>query len=486
MSIEFSGITKIYGDVTANDDISFIIESGTIHALLGENGAGKTTLIKILTGQLEADSGKIIINGDEIKNNAFLTKRNRVGVLGQDPLDFKNFTVRESFFAGLGKDKYWINNKNTDASIINHASNYGFVINPETKISDLSIGKRQELEFLRLLYNETEIIVLDEPTSGLTDDQKVSINLATKEAVKNGATVIIVSHKLMDVIENCDRATILKSGKFAGTFDMPCDPNLLTKAMFQNLSGGPQVKSKLHLNNENVRIDIPDYFFTKNTHKNYNEPINLQKGSIVAIAGLQGSGTEEFIRSCFEESNNYPKFKLIQKKTREIQKFQKAYVPSDRIEKGLFKDVTILEHFAILYYKNKPFINWKSLSKKAEKHLTKLRVKGNVNNYPTDLSGGNQQRLMLSMLPNQSSLLLLEDPTRGLDIQSALDLWNIIMERVQTDILVVFNSSDTDEIEKYADYIVCFYDGKIRCHHPQSSNDGKNFINHISGLIESK
>ena len=233
MKIEFQNISKQFGEIKANDDISFTIDSGTIHAIIGENGAGKSTLIKILSGQLTPDNGTISINDNVITlgSTSYATEQG-IGILGQDPLDFSNFTVLESFIAGSQNNQVFLSKSKIEQTIELYSRQFDWDINPNSLIKDLSVGERQQLELIRLLEKGTKIIILDEPTSGFSLEQKEKVFDTLRTLAAEGYSIILVSHKIEEILEICSKATIMQNGKVIQTVTLPIEPNDLVNLMF--------------------------------------------------------------------------------------------------------------------------------------------------------------------------------------------------------------------------------------------------------------
>ena len=486
MSIEFINITKKFGKLLANSDVSAKIPKGSIHGLIGENGAGKSTLIKILAGQLMPDSGNILINGKNlVLGSTKSSNNNGIGILAQDPLDFANFTVLDSFFVGNPSENYFLNMKFVKEKLVEYSVEFGFSVPHNQLIRNLSIGERQQLELIRLLFNGVRMIILDEPTAGFSIDQRLLVFSNLKKLADNGYTIILVSHKLEEIIEICNRATIMRNGIVVDTIPLPCDSETIVKLMF----GGKEkefvneaTKTELQLMNKNHSIEKGKNFkskkmrdaiinleFFEKIDSNNSVPIHIELPlhSLIGIVGLQGSGADKFIQKFF--ASNHAK-ELLQNNIiirnitgsilNNVSRF--CYVPADRLERGLFPDLMIIDHVALI--DNTTIINWNIAKKKANSLIRKFKIKGNEYSLTKDLSGGNQQRLMLGLIPDKTNILLLEQPTRGLDLRSATYIWHELTLKKESKLLTVFSSVDVDEIYNNADYIVCFYGDEVIGH----------------------
>ena len=481
MEIKFKNITKSFGNIIANNDISFTVSSGKIHALLGENGAGKSTLVKILSGHYKADKGEIII-GNKILNLGSTKDsiKNGVGILAQDPLDFSNLNVLESFMVGNKNISQLINIKKIKKRIKEEFKKYQIKVNTEDQIGNLSVGERQQVELIRLLFNGTKIIILDEPTNGFSLEQKQLVFNVLKSLNKIGFVIILVSHKLDEVFDLCQEATILKRGENISTVQLPCPNEKIIDLMFdssapENLNNIKQIK-KYSLSGS-IFINFSD---NPKSVSNFDKNITFPCGKTTGVIGLQGSGADQFIRDCFSGKINI----RIKNKSAEnfIPKKYFYYTPSDRLEKGLFNELKILEHVAISIYANSQIIDWKKVEKTTIKLIDEFNIKGEYRTLASELSGGNQQKLMLALIPEEIGLLLMEQPTRGLDYKSAGFIWKKIKVRSYSDYGSIFSTTDIEEAWEYSDYIICFSGNSIT-HFSNKSEISKEEIPYlISGI----
>ena len=451
MKIEFKNISKSFGRTMANSQISFSIESGSIHAIIGENGAGKSTLIKILSGQILPDQGSIKLGNKKMFLGSTIEATDKgIGILGQDPLDFSNFTVLESFLAGNKNSSMLINKSKFEEIISKFSKKFDWEIDLNSRIKDLSVGQRQQLELIRLLYLGAKIIILDEPTSGFSLDQKKKVFENLRDLASKGYSVILVSHKIEEILEVCTKVTILQKGKFIETIDLPIEPKLLIKKMFGDSTTDKNKPQEIHnKNTKKVSLDI-------NNFNNFSH-LELLQGTIIGVSGLQGSGSDKFVQSFYD---NLSESKVFNEGENQIPFSEITYVTSDRLEKGLFPDMSIMEHIA-LAYNSSGLIKWFDILELTKNLIKRFGIVGTPQSLAKNLSGGNQQRLMLALIKENTKLLLLEQPTRGLDISSAIFVWESLLKTKSKKNLVIFSSVDLDEIYDYSDYIICFYDNKI-------------------------
>jgi len=478
MKIEIKNISKTFGNLIANSEISISINNG-IHALLGENGAGKSTLVKIISGQISPDQGEILIDGKRlILGSPKQSIKNGIGLLNQDPLDFGNLSVLETFLVGIKDQNPYRNLNRTKQNISTLFRKYKINIDFSNKTNNLSIGERQQVELIRLLYNGAKLIILDEPTSAFSLEQKNMMFNTLRSLTNEGIIIIFVSHKLDEIMELCDSGTILKSGKAIHSINKPFNAKEIIGTMFENTDS--LVKNEKDFSSSkffNISVSNNDLLETNNNYLENNFPY----GSVVGIAGLQGSSNDSYIKNFFTKDLSETKIRLNSNKN--ISKTTFYYMPADRIERGLFRDLTVLEHFGLYKASESKTLNWEKIKTIASKKISEFNIKANFSNKVSELSGGNQQRLMLSLMPEAQSILLLEQPTRGLDLNSAQNIWEMILSRKSKDIAIIFSSTDIDEIWDYSDIIISV-SGRFILNVDYKKHLTKDkIINYVSGIV---
>ena len=283
----------------------------------------------------------------------------------------------------------------------------------------------------------------------------------------------MVSHKIEEILEICSKATIMQNGKVIQTVSLPIEPNALVNLMFGEQS---YVQNSFNLYSEtsqNITIEV-----TKNNQLKSMESLQLNENLIVGIAGLQGSGADSFVQSFITKTNHITN--IVTEDNDYINKNAITYVPADRLEKGLFPDMNIMQHVALVHNSN-GVINWPEIKILAENLIEEYGIRGTPTSLAQNLSGGNQQRLMLSLIPKETQVLLLEQPTRGLDVQSATYIWSNLIESRLEKLITIFSSVDLDEIYNYANYIICFYNDDIVAHGTQKELPREVTMQKISG-----
>lgn len=465
MQVELRNITKAFERVRANQDISLRFEPGRIYAILGENGAGKSTLMKIMSGYQSADSGEIVVDGRTITLNAPTDAiAHGIGMLYQDPLDFPPFTVLENFIAGrpggVFPDQQTMRQQFTAL-----AGRFNFGLSPDRYVDSLTIGERQQLEILRLLSLNVRTLILDEPTTGISAGQKSTLFSVLKALARDdGMTIILVSHKLEDVIELCDHAYVLRRGRFVGEKAVPCPISDLVELMFGKIVERQERPAVMR---GDAVLSVTDLSIASHRLTVENLSLDVSASEVIGLAGLDGSGQGEFVRAC--TGLHAPMGGTIRVNDRDMTRaayheFKRAgvaFLPAGRMEEGLIKGMTLTQHFALTQAGQAPWVNWLDARRVTEDRIQHFNVKGRPSSPIQTLSGGNQQRFALSLLPNDLRLLLLEHPTRGLDVESANTIWEQLLARRTDGTAIVFISAELDEIVAYSDRILVFFGGRV-------------------------
>jgi simple sugar transport system ATP-binding protein len=483
MNIDLRHIHKRFGTVSANDDISLSLLSGRIVGVLGENGAGKSTLMKILAGYQAPDAGEIMIDGQAVTFASPLHAIARgVGMLQQDPLDVNSFTVAENFTYGL-PGGLTLSRRAAAEQVRASAARFGFDLDPMMAMSDLSIGQRQQAEIVRLLALGVRTLILDEPTTGISTEQKTLLFDALKALARaDGMSVLLVSHKLEDVIALCDEVVVLRAGKVVGAAEMPITTETLVEMMFgKQLKVGSRERAAfgdrvLHMQNVQLRgkrITIRDF------------DLEVRAGEVVGLAGLDGSGQELILRACaglIKPSHGSIRIDgrdMTGKAYRDYVAAGVAFGAAGRTEEGLIAGLTLTEHIA-LTATDGVWIDWSAAERLTAAQLEQYDVRGTPRSTIETLSGGNQQRLLMALMPPQPVLMVLEQPTRGLDVDSARWIWTQLLTRRASGTAVLFTSPDLDELVAYSDRIVVCFAGR-HCEVPTARGVTLDALGHLIG-----
>jgi ABC-type uncharacterized transport system ATPase subunit len=469
MRIELQDIHKAFGPVRANDGISLVVEPGSVLGILGENGAGKSTLMKILSGFQAPDSGKILLDGEQasIRSPADALARG-IGMLHQDPLDFPPLKLVDDLILG-SKGSLRPDRGRTAKEFRELAGRFGFDLDPEAYVDSLTVGERQQLEILRLLWLGARALILDEPTTGISLPQKEKLFATIRRLAGEGMTVLFVSHKLEDVEALCDRAVVLRQGLLAGEGEPPFDTKRLVEQMFgkelpqtPRISGlrGGEVLATKGLCLDSVRIQIKGI------------DLSVDSGEVIGLAGMEGSGQAIFLASCAGLERAVAGSVCIEKRemtSRSHHDFKRegvAYLPAARLEEGLVPGLSLEDHFILAGVASAGasrglFIDRRAAEREAQSRIAAYNIKGRPDSPVESLSGGNQQRALLALLRDELSLILVEHPTRGLDIESTIYIWSRLKERCARGTSIVFISSDLDEILQYSDRVLVFFAGRV-------------------------
>jgi ABC-type uncharacterized transport system ATPase subunit len=465
MRITLRDIRKQYGKVNANDGIDLEIAEGSIHGILGENGAGKSTLMKVLAGFTVKTAGTILLNGRPVEyDHPAQATRLGIGMLYQDPLDFPSLTVLENFMMGL--DRGFITREEIyRRGLREMADHFGFHLDPDTPVAGFTVGERQQLELVRLLALGVEVLILDEPTTGISSLQKQTLFSALRKLAGEGKTILLVSHKLEDVEALCDRITVLRRGRVEGDMGGPFESAELLAWMFGNELPPPPCFERR--TEEATMTLVMDRVSASGGRAGLSPcHVAVRQGEVIGLAGLEGSGQGLFLRlAAGLEKPETGTIRVAEEDMtgRDHHAYRArgvTFLPAGRLEEGLMPGLTITEHFALQQQKGVT-IHWPKAWEQAEQGIKRFRIMGSPEAAAESLSGGNQQRLLLALLPANPMLLLLEHPTRGLDMDSVQWVWEKLMAYAAQGTSIVFSSAELDEIFQMAGRVLVFFNGMV-------------------------
>ena len=464
MNVELREINKTFGVVHANVGINMKISAGTIQGILGENGAGKSTLMKVLSGYIRADSGEIFLDGKSvtIHTPADAIKQG-VGMLHQDPLDFPPMRIIENFI--LGRAGGLLPGQSAAMKDFNRlAKQFGFSLDPEAYVDSLTVGERQQLEILRLIWLGARVLIFDEPTTGISATQKVNLFVALRLLAKQGMTLLFVSHKLEDVEGLCDQVAVVRQGHLVGETKPPYKTKELVEMMFgKEISLGRRIPGCLGEIELSLRdVAVEDY-------RLHISDVNLDvcKGEVIGLAGMEGSGQSLFLRAVSGMVRTVGGHVIINDQDltgHDYHIFKQhgvSFLPAARLEEGLVSGLNLTEHVILAEEAKGFFINWNQGRELTQERISEFNIHGTPANTVESLSGGNQQRALLALMRDPLNLLLLEHPSRGLDIESTIYIWSKLKERCKLGTSILFVSSDLEEILQYSDRVMVFFSGKV-------------------------
>lgn len=458
MNLEVDQISKQFGPVKANDGITLSIPPGSLHAVLGENGAGKSTLMKILSGFQDADHGTVHFGGVSVPlgdpKGAIATG---IGMLHQDPLVALPFSALENFILGTSFSRAEGRSKLKET-----ATRLGFELDPDRTTRDMSVGERQQLEIVRLLSLGVRVLILDEPTSGISTGQREKLFEALRTLADEGLIVLFVSHKLEEVLDLCKSVTVIRAGRVVAEEDLPTPISRLVEMMFGEIV---VTSTPTTVDGGDVKLVLKDLKAHEGRQTIAGAAFSVRAGEVLGIAGLAGSGQRPLLRalsghaSAQQGSIVVNGHELARSHQRAFLRAGIHYLPAGRLEEGLFTDLTITEHLELALGSRK--VDWDTAQQRSQQAIDRLSIKGRPTSSVDGLSGGNQQRVLLAMMPDHVEVLLMEHPTRGLDVESADLVWTQIMERRQHGTAIIFVSADLDELVTWSDRIAVCFNGQI-------------------------
>jgi simple sugar transport system ATP-binding protein len=473
--IELRDIYKNFGPVKALRGVSLKVKAGSIHGVVGENGAGKSTLMKVLTGYIRRTSGTILVNGGKVE---LRTPRDAgrlgIGMLYQEPVDFSRLSVLENFMAAAAG----FSPASMRTSLLELADRFGFDLDPDRPVEQLTLGERRQLELLRLIYHKTRVLILDEPTTGISEKQRRQLFRALEALRDENCSIILISHKLTEVDSLCDQVSILRKGKIVGHQKRPFDREKILTAMFDTLPDfqpSPQVSGGKH---EILGFEAVSSGRGRSGLDQIS--VSFQEGEVVGLAGLDGSGQSVFLklaaRLLTPDSGTIRRFGSTDKTAEK----QIVFLPADRLGEGLIAGMTIREH--LLLAGDTPFLLHPATGKKtADQAIGAFNILGRPETDAEALSGGNQQRLLLALMPPRARLILMENPSHGLDVNSAARSWQHLFTRMPADGAIFFASPDLEEIMEYATRILVFFEGRIILDKPGKQTGFREISRAITG-----
>ncbi len=474
------GVTKLFGTFPANKDISFNIQPGEIHALLGENGAGKSTLVKMLYGSLQPTAGTIMWQGKPVSIQSPSEARELgIGMVFQHFSLFEALTVAENIALSMPSDS-GINNIAKQA--VEYSEKYGLKLNPNAVIGDLSVGERQRVEIIRCLLQEPQLLVLDEPTSVLTPQESEALFKTVEFLRDEGRAILFISHKLDEVRAHCDRATVLRFGEVVAS----CDPRTETAASIAGMMVGSDVDV---VTKPVSSASTTDVFTIQNLSLPANGPFNVamkdinltvRSGEILGIAGIAGNGQSELFEAVSGErlassaneitlrGHSVGKLGINQRR-----KLAAAFVPEERNGHGAIGALSLSENLllsrhasdAVAYLKGGALKLVQShLIAKATKRISEVMDVRKSGDDPkaSSLSGGNLQKFIVGReLDRQPALLVINQPTWGVDAGAAQRIRQAIINLAEQGTGVLVISQDLDEIFEVSDRIAVIFEGRI-------------------------
>ena len=476
--VEMLNIRKEFPGIVANDNVTLQLKKGEIHALLGENGAGKSTLMGMLFGMYQPEAGVIKVKGKEVKiSSPNVANDLGIGMVHQHFKLVENFTVTENIILGLEPKKFLtVDIKSAAKRIEELSKSYGLNVDPYSKIEDISVGMQQRVEILKMLYRNADVLIFDEPTAVLTPQEIEDLIKIMKNLIKEGKSIIIITHKLKEIKAAADRCSVIRRGKYIGTVDV----KETSEAEMAKMMVGRQVSFKVEKKEANLGEEVLkiENLSVKNNKKVLglkDFTLTVRRGEIVGIAGVEGNGQTELVEALTGmrsvESGNiiYNGKDITKMSIRKRIDEGIAHIPEDRHKRGLILDYNIEDNMVLKVYKNKPFsknglINRKEVEKYSNNIIETFDVRSGEGgkSIARSLSGGNQQKGIIGReIQSNPDLLIAVQPTRGLDVGSIEYIHKRLVEQRDNGKAVLLVSLELDEILNVSDRIAVVNNGEL-------------------------
>lgn len=476
--IEMRDITKVFGEFVANDKINLNLRKGEIHALLGENGAGKSTLMNMLAGLLEPTSGEIAVNGQVVNlDSPSKAASLGIGMVHQHFMLVEAFTVAENIILGSELTKNgMLDIAGASKEIKALSERYGLAVDPSAKVADISVGAQQRVEILKTLYRGADILIFDEPTAVLTPSEIDELMAIMKNLVKEGKSIILITHKLDEIRAVSDRVTVIRRGKSIETVEIAGATNADLAEMMVGRSVSFKTEKQASQPKE-VILSIKDLVVNENrgVPAVKNLSLDVRAGEIVGIAGIDGNGQSELIqaitglRKVESGSIELKGDSIVGLHPRQITELSVGHVPEDRHRDGLILEMMISENIALQTYYKEPhskngILNYSNITSYAKKLMEEFDVRAASELVPAAaLSGGNQQKAIIAReIDRDPDLLIVSQPTRGLDVGAIEYIHKRLIEERDNGKAVLVVSFELDEILNVSDRIAVIHDGKIQ------------------------
>lgn len=475
--IEMRNITKQFGDFKANDEINLKIRKGEIHALLGENGAGKSTLMNVLSGLLQPTSGEIYMDGQAVKITS-PTRANQLGIgmVHQHFMLVDAFTVTENIILGSEMSTNgMLDTQKAKKEITRLSNDYGLQVDPDAYIRDISVGMQQRVEILKTLYRGANVLIFDEPTAVLTPQEIDELIEIMATLVKEGKSIILITHKLDEIKKVADRCSVIRRGRYIGTVDVED----VSSQELADMMVGRSVSFKTDKQAANVGevvLSIKDLVVkeSRGLEAVKNLSLEVHRGEVLGIAGIDGNGQSELIQALTglrkiesgtitingkDATNNKP---------REITEIGVGHVPEDRHKYGLVLPLPLSENITLQTYYQEPFskkgiLNFTEIQQYAKRLIEEYDVRTTSEQAPAaSLSGGNQQKAIIAReVDRDPELLIVAQPTRGLDVGAIEYIHKRLVEQRDKNKGVLLVSFELDEILNVSDRIAVIHAGEI-------------------------
>ncbi|MCR5122465.1 MAG: sugar ABC transporter ATP-binding protein [Ruminococcus sp.] len=472
--LELRGIYKSFPGVKALQNVDFTLQKGEIHALMGENGAGKSTLIKVFTGVHVKDAGDIFIEGQSVQiRSPKEAQENGISTVYQEISLCPNLSVAENIFIGRGEGKFvnWKENNKKAGELL---ESLGINVKPTQQLGSCSIAVQQMIAIARAVDMECRVLILDEPTSSLDESEVAKLFKLMRDLKARGVGIIFVTHFLDQVYEVCDRITVLRDGKLVGQYDIETLPRvqLVSKMLGKELDDMADIKNDIPVFENSDQTPVYEGTNLCSTEGISPFDFKIRKGEINGFTGLLGSGRSECVRTIFGADKVTSGTVKVDgrevKITKPIDAMKQgiAYLPEDRKRDGIIGDLSVKDNIILaLQVKTgffKPFSKSEAIEF-ANEYIKLLDVKtASVNTPIKSLSGGNQQKVILARwLLTHPKYLILDEPTRGIDVGTKVDIQKLMLKLASEGMSVTFISSETDEMLRTCSRLLVMRDRKL-------------------------
>lgn len=477
--IEMLGITKEFPGIKANDDVTLRVKKGEIHALLGENGAGKSTLMSVLFGLYQPEKGTIKVKGKEVKiTNPNIANDYGIGMVHQHFKLVENFTVTENIVLGKEPKKSFgrVDLEGAAKKVQALSEQYGLKVDVHAKIEDITVGMQQRVEILKMLYRNADILIFDEPTAVLTPQEIHELMSIMKELVKEGKSIVLITHKLKEIKEVADCCSVLRRGRYIGTVDVKDT----TEEQMAEMMVGREVSFKVDKEEASPRDTVLRIhnLNVKNNRKLMavkNLSLEVKRGEILCVAGIDGNGQTELIeaitglRKIESGEIHLNNEKIDNQPIRHRTLMGIGHIPEDRHKHGLVLDFSLEENLALQTYFKEPLskkgiIQFDERRKISDKLIEEFDVRSGQGSTTTarSMSGGNQQKAIIAREIDRSpELLIAAQPTRGLDVGAIEYIHKRLVEERDRGKAVLLMSLEMEEVLNLSDRIAVIYEGEI-------------------------
>lgn len=479
-AIELKNITKTFGSVVANKNVSLTVNKGEILSVLGENGSGKTTLMNMISGIYFPDEGQILINGEEVvirsPKDAF---DHKIGMIHQHFKLVDVFSATENIILGLDEDAKF-DLKAAGKRVKEIGDRYGFRIDPSKKIYEMSVSEKQTVEIIRVLYRGADILILDEPTAVLTPQETKKLFAVLRRMRDDGKAIVIITHKLHEVLSLSDRVSVLRRGEYIGTVKTSeTNENELTEMMVGKKVSLNIERDEPKNSEDRLKIEHIDCCDREGVRLLKDVSFTARSGEILGIAGIAGSGQRELLEAIaglqhlesgkitYYDPKTGAEENLRDKTPMEIRDMgvRLSFVPEDRLGMGLVGNMDIVDNMMLRSYRKgkSVFLERKAPKNLADEIIERLEVATPSANTPVRrLSGGNVQKVLVGReIAASPTVLMAAYPVRGLDINSSYTIYNLLNEQKRRGVAVIFVGEDLDVLLELCDRIMVLCGGKI-------------------------